>query len=139
MSGANEAAAADATTTTLPHVFVSYAREDAAALDVLVDKLEALQNQGVLTFWVDDALNDLPGKFGEAIARELARADILVALVSDAWLASKYIKDHEAPAMDRPGMRVVAVLLDGVTWEHAPLFATHHLMFADANEGLGRT
>jgi hypothetical protein len=103
----------------------SYAREDEKLRDKLQVRLEPLQQEGKLDQWYDrHTLAGTP--WHEMIQKRMREADIIVLLISDDFMASKYVQDHELPlALERheSGEALVIPVLVRPTsfWEHSML------------------
>jgi formylglycine-generating enzyme required for sulfatase activity len=104
-------------------VFVSYAREDEDLLNDLEGHLAALTRQGKIELWHDGKIG--AGKEWERkIIEELEEADIILLLVSPAFMASEFCYGREMTrALERHesgNATVVPVILRPVLWETAP-------------------
>ncbi len=95
---------------TAPRIFVSYSHEDAEWLEALTTHLDPLG--GDLDLWADTRLQagDL---WREEIETALGSAQAAVFLVSPDFLKSRFIRDHELPALlekaERGGLRVLSL------------------------------
>lgn len=79
-------------------VFISYAREDRAWHDRVVRALRVLELLGTVEIFSDEDI--APGSDWEAeILAQLWRADAVIALVSEHFLASDYVMRVELPAI----------------------------------------
>jgi len=100
-------------------VFVSYSHQDERAEEKLYTHLAPWRNDGV-SVWHDKRIES-GGELDTAIARELRRAHIFVALLSPAYLDSNYCWNIEYKrAMSRRAralMRVVAVVVKPCSWK----------------------
>jgi len=98
-------------------VFYSYAHEDEALRARLDEHLELLARQNLVVRWHDRHIS-AGTEWNEVIGDALASADIVLLLVSKAFMASEYIRSVEIPeAMkvhDSGSARVVPVLLEPV-------------------------
>ncbi len=107
-------------------VFISYATPDKQYRDRLLKYLEELVEQGLLAnFVVDDELFRAGQDWGTAIKREVESAQIILLLVSPAYLASAYSTSEWSLAMERRSsgdVRVVPVILTPSNW-HDTLFS----------------
>jgi formylglycine-generating enzyme required for sulfatase activity len=104
-------------------VFFSYSHADDAHRLRLEKALKLLERQGLIDTWSDRKL--LPGdRWEEGIERELERADLILFLVSDDFVASDFIWGREMTrAMERHEAgeaRVVPVIVRPCDWESAP-------------------
>ena len=88
-----------------PRVFVSYSHRDSAVLDTLLPFLSTLQSDNMADIWSDEKL-----RAGEQWLPELDaaldRATIAILLISQDFLASAFVRDHELP-------RILARQADG--------------------------
>jgi hypothetical protein len=77
-------------------IFISYSREDATWLRMVRKFLDVLEKEGVISFWDDSAIK--PGEpWEESIRKALDCACAAVLLVSQDFLASKFITAYELP------------------------------------------
>lgn len=106
-------------------IFISYCSLDETLKSELIGFLKGLQAEGV-TLWDDSAL-----RAGEAwhpaIRDALLQSDLAIVLVSQAFLDSAYIRDHEVPLMQQlaesRGMRLLPLLLSECEWLQHPWLA----------------
>lgn len=103
-------------------VFVSYSHQDSghiAERDSLLSYLRGLEREGV-SFWCDTRI-DAGDLWDAELRRQMARADIALFLVSQAFLNSKYCRDVEAVTFTKArrskGLRVVPVILSACDWQ----------------------
>lgn len=101
------------------HVFLSYAREDTPAMDILDRQMRGLVKQGLITLFIDKSLR--PGDvWHDRIRAELERADVVVFLLSDHLMGSDYVLDNEYDyvlkelKLDKGRPRPVTLLIDDV-------------------------
>jgi endonuclease/exonuclease/phosphatase family metal-dependent hydrolase len=105
-------------------IFYSYAHEDANARDRLDEHLELLARRNLIVRWHDRHI--VPGQeWNEAITTALGDADIILLLVSKAFMESDYVRTHEIPCAmrehDAGRARVLPILLQDVKgWRKAP-------------------
>lgn len=104
-------------------VFFSYSHADEALRDQLEQQLAILKRQGVIATWHDRRI--LAGsEIDHGIDAALEEADIVLLLVSPAFLASDYCYDREMNrAMERHqagAARVVPVILRPCDWHDTP-------------------
>jgi hypothetical protein len=81
-----------------PQVFISYSRQDMRWREELRKFLSPLVNRHSIRVWDDSHIQ--PGwDWNSAILRELDRSSLVVILVTQNYLASKFISDSELPAI----------------------------------------
>src|SRR5215470_2097339 len=103
-------------------VFFSYAHRDEALRNDLAEHLRLLERQSIITGWHDRRLTG-GTEWAGAIDEHLRDAQIILLLVSAAFLASDYCYDVELRhAIDRHESgeaRVIPVILRPVDWHSA--------------------
>ena len=102
---------------TLPRIFISYSKDDAAHKANLLKHLSGLR--GKMVTWDDKNL--LPGEeWDERIKAELRQADVVLYLVSHHSMATNYIQEVELPLVEercRTGQCVlIPVIVDFCLW-----------------------
>jgi hypothetical protein len=122
----------------LVNVFISYAHEDRAWCNRLRDQLGALVNLGQIRLFDDGEIR--PGERWDArIRQELSSADIIVLIVSDKFLASKYSTTvelrHAVEGQGANPICVIPVVADHVDLGALP-FGDLQLFPVDANRDL---
>lgn len=75
-------------------IFISYARKDAAFKDELLMHLKPLVRQNIISSWHDSEV-ELGDKWEPDILNHLRTADVILFLISPAFMASDYIHTHE--------------------------------------------
>jgi len=104
-------------------LFFSYAHEDKELRDKLEKHLSALKRQHVITSWHDRMIS-AGEEWRDAIDNRLAKAQIILLLVSPDFMNSDYCWDSEVgTAMTRHEngyARVIPVILRPVFWQGAP-------------------
>jgi hypothetical protein len=104
-------------------VFFSYAHRDAALRNKLAEHLRLLERQGIITGWHDRRITG-GTEWAGAIDDHLRTAQIILLLISPAFLASDYCYDVElrlAMARHKAGeARVIPVIVRPVDWQSAP-------------------
>jgi hypothetical protein len=120
----------------LTRVFVSYAREDAKWLDrnyrfnLVPFLMESLKRQNVV-FWFDKDLK--PGdEFRRYIEAEIDQSQIALLIVSQAFLNSDFIEQHEMSRIaDRAKlgqMIIVPLLVEPCDWSEYPVLADRQMV-----------
>ncbi|HEX4949767.1 MAG TPA: TIR domain-containing protein [Blastocatellia bacterium] len=104
-------------------LFISYAHEDEAWHDHLIEHLSSLQRQGVIRGWHDRMIT-AGEEWKDEIDEHLNSADIILLLISSAFFASDYCYDIELKrAMERHETEdavVIPILLRDCDWSGAP-------------------
>jgi nucleoside phosphorylase len=105
------------------NIFYVYAQEDRPLRDKLEQHLSILQQEKIITSWSDRCI--LPGKtWANEISTRLEQADIILLLVSAAFLSSKYCYSVEmtrALEKEKNGSaHVIPVILRHIDWQGAP-------------------
>jgi hypothetical protein len=115
-------------------LFYSYAHEDEDLRKQLEDHLSLLHRQGLLSSWHDRAIL-AGGNWAGEIDDHLNSADLILLLVSVAFLASDYLYDIEMQRAlerhQRGEARVIPIILRHCDWSNAP-FATLQVLPTDA-------
>jgi len=103
-------------------VFVSYSHQDQKYLanDSLLGYLKGLEREG-FEFWHDQ--NILAGEiWNEEIRRQMALADIVLVLISQAFLNSQYCQESEIASFiierKKRGLVIVPIILSACNWEN---------------------
>jgi len=81
------------------HIFISYSHQDVKYKDEIEKGLKAITYAGfTFSYWVDTqiASGDI---FKSEIANEIAKADIVIFIVSINFMSSKFIQENELPAL----------------------------------------
>lgn len=103
-------------------VFISYAHEDRSWCERLLDHLGWLRHSGELAVFDDQQIK--PGEqWDDRIRSELAKAQIVVPLVSPSFIGSRYCAMDELLAALQGGKRLVPVLLQHVDLKALPITA----------------
>ena len=104
-------------------LFYSYAHEDEELRDALAQHLSTLKRQGVISAWHDREIS-AGEEWRGAINDQLEDAQIVLLLISPAFIASDYCYDKEMMrAMERHESgeaRVIPVVLRPVDWQGTP-------------------
>jgi len=107
-------------------VSISYTRVDREWVDRLQQMMKPLLRGGgqQIELW-DDSQIEPGAKWRAAIELALAQAKVALLLVSDAFLASEFVMNHEVPkllaAAEADGVRVLWVSLSPCLVEHTPI------------------
>ncbi|WP_437309186.1 protein kinase domain-containing protein [Sorangium sp. So ce388] len=106
------------------NVFISYAPADRSHLEALEAHLAALKRQGLVSTWHRGRIGAGAAR-DESIAAELSAAEVVLLLVSEAFLASDSCYERELGAAlerhRRGAARVVPVVVRACDWEGTAL------------------
>jgi hypothetical protein len=104
-------------------MFVSYAREDEELKNRLMLFLKPMQRERLIGVWHDRNI-DAGAEIRGAIDENFKQARVVLLLVSQAFLASDFIYDHEMTRAlerhDRGEARVVPIILRPCSWTNTP-------------------
>ena len=106
------------------NVFYSYSRRDEPLMAELDEQLSGMRSEGrIKTFWDRDIG---PGReWHSEITEELQEADVVLLLVSDDFLTSRYCQQVELPAAiemhDQGLVRAVPIILRPCEWQGTQL------------------
>ena len=103
-------------------VFCSYSHRDEEHLNDLRDSLSGLEREGLIEWWHDRKI--VPGwEWNEAIDKHLRTADVVLLLVSRAFMASDYVYEKEIGVAverhERGEARVIPIIVRPADWEWA--------------------
>lgn len=104
-----------------PLVFLSYSHDDTTWMERLQTQLDPLLETGDFRMWTDKGI--VPGdRWEEEIEKALGEAQAAALLVSDSFLASKFIKRKELPrllqaARGGRGLKILWVYLEACNYE----------------------
>ena len=105
-------------------VFVTYAHEDELYRTRLGQHLKLFERKGTITCW-HDRLITAGTNWAREIDKSLAESDVILALVSAAFLASDYCYDVElAAAIERHKFgrsRLIPIIVRPAAWHESPL------------------
>lgn len=116
-------------------VFFSYSHADEVIRDKLDQHLSLLKRQGYIETWYDRNI-DAGSNINETIKLELSKSDIILLLISSAFINSDYCYDIEmkmAMAQLKAGTsKVIPIIARPCDWHDAPFGALN----ACPNDGL---
>ena len=73
-----------------------------------------------LELWIDVHRLQVGEAWREGIHAAITRARVALLLVSEDFLASRFINEHELPALINHGVRLAPVLVGDCLWPHVP-------------------
>src|SRR5207249_6348352 len=101
-------------------IFFCYAREDEPLLEKLKQHLKPLQRQGLIDIWYDRDIS-AGTEWESEIKKHLNSADIILLLVSPAFMSSDYCYSvemlHALERHKREEVRVIPVIVRPVHWK----------------------
>ncbi len=104
-------------------VFVSYAHSDERLLDGFRKHLATLERLEMAEVWHDRQI-PAGGEWESTIDDRLARAEIILLLISPAFIASDYCYKRELPAAlkqrDEAGVTLIPIVVEPCVWDGLP-------------------
>jgi hypothetical protein len=103
-------------------IFISYAREDEGTASALAEQLNQLKSLGIAETWIDRTIG-LGESWEAAITQAAERADVILLLVSPAYLAGGFAHDRELGLLQdagAQGARVIPVIVGECSWQAHP-------------------
>lgn len=107
-----------------PEVFISYSRQDRDHLKRLKVHLAMYERTGQIDYW-DDSRLQAGDRWREEISRAIQSAKVAVLLVTQDFLASRFIADNELPPLlekaQREGTTILSVMVGPSHFSDTPL------------------
>jgi TIR domain len=103
-------------------IFISYARSDAAAAEAIAGQLRQLEKRGLVHVWLDRDL-EAGESWEQRILEEVRRSDLILLLVSPAYLTSEFVDGSELPLIQdvaSSGARVMPLIIARSQWKTHP-------------------
>lgn len=126
MKGKNlEKQPADRLAKPIKNIFISYSHRDKIYKENIVQYLSALSFTGVtFSFWVDDQIES-GDKFESEINKAMAKADIVIFIISINFMSSKFIQEKELPTFlekaEQEGTRFLIIIARECPYENSVL------------------
>ncbi|MGB9181135.1 MAG: toll/interleukin-1 receptor domain-containing protein, partial [Pyrinomonadaceae bacterium] len=109
--------------TSLFKIFISYSHKDEEFKDELVTMLAGLQRQGIIDAW-QDRRSEEGDEWYQAIQDAMNDCDLAILLVSQHFIASRFIQDEELQRLlqrrREDGLRVVPIIVRPCKWQSEP-------------------
>jgi small GTP-binding protein len=104
-------------------IFISYSHKDEEFKDELVTMLKGLQRQGIIDAWQDRRIEE-GDEWYQAIQDAMNDCELAILLVSQHFIASRFIQDDELPRLlqrrREHGLRVVPIIVRPCKWQSEP-------------------
>ncbi len=104
-------------------VFISFSHRDEEFKDELVTMLAGLQWQGIIDAWQDRRIEE-GDEWYQAIQEAMNECDLAILLVSQNFIASRFIQDQELPRLlqrrQEQGLRVLPIIVRPCKWQSEP-------------------
>ncbi len=108
-------------------VFISYSHKDEEFKDELVTMLEGLKRQGIIDPWQDRRIEEGDDWY-QKIQDAMNQCDLAILLVSQHFIASRFIQDKELPRLlqrrQEHGLRVVPIIVRPCKWTSEPALSS---------------
>lgn len=114
-----------------PHVVIAYSHAERADLRALTQELDALVALRRITYWAEDALR-MADEVDDRFYDEVRRADVVVGLVTTAWLNSAYVRTPLLDAVASGEQQFVAALLEPCPWRRVAWLSEPEVPFVSA-------
>ncbi|HEX8650400.1 MAG TPA: TIR domain-containing protein [Pyrinomonadaceae bacterium] len=105
-------------------VFISYSHRDEEFKEELVTMLAGLERQGIIDPWQDRRIEE-GDEWYQAIQDAMNDCDLAILLVSQNFIASRFIQDEELPRVlqrrREQGLRVVPIIVRPCKWQSEPV------------------
>lgn len=105
-------------------LFISYSHKDEEFKDELITMLTGLQRQAVIDAWQDRRIEE-GAEWYQAIQDVMNECDLAILLVSQHFIASRFIQDDELPRLlqrrREHGLRVVPIIVRPCKWQSEPM------------------
>jgi hypothetical protein len=117
------------------NLYISYARENAQMRDRVLENLAPLKFSGQVRIWWDGEIK--PGDLWQKkLTEEAQKADIVLCLVSNAFLASDFIQKTEIPlfqkrSIDDPNFQLHFLLMEDTLYQRVKYITERQILNPD--------
>ncbi|SJL26919.1 leucine-rich protein [Porphyromonas gingivalis] len=101
---------------TAKQIFISYSKEDQTELETCLQFFKPLEKNGQIEIYYD-RLTKFETPIHPEIRKRIVEADCIIALISQRYLATDYILDHELPVFREYNKTIVPILIKPCTFE----------------------
>ena len=101
---------------TAKQIFISYSKEDQTELETCLQFFKPLEKNGQIEIYYDK-LTKFETPIHPEIRKRIVEADCIIALISQRYLATDYILDHELPVFREYNKTIVPILIKPCTFE----------------------
>ena len=100
---------------TAKQIFISYSKEDQTELETCLQFFKPLEKNGQIEIYYDK-LTKFETPIHPEIRKRIVEADCIIALISQRYLATDYILDHELPVFREYNKTIVPILIKPCTF-----------------------
>ncbi len=101
---------------TAKQIFISYSKEDQTELETCLQFFKPLEKNGQIEIYYDK-LTKFETPIHPEIRKRIVEADCIIALISQSYLTTDYILDHELPVFREYNKTIVPILIKPCTFE----------------------
>ncbi|WP_353354392.1 leucine-rich repeat domain-containing protein [Porphyromonas gingivalis] len=101
---------------TAKQIFISYSKEDQTELETCLQFFKPLEKNGQIEIYYD-RLTKFETPIHPEIRKRIVEADCIIALISQSYLTTDYILDHELPVFREYNKTIVPILIKPCTFE----------------------
>lgn len=117
-------------------LFISYSHEDENFKKELLKMLAGFQRRGIIDAWQDRRI-EAGDEWYQEIQKSMNECDLAILLVSQSFIASRFINDEELPRLfqrcQETGLRVISIIVRPCTWQSEPVLKDLQALPKDGN------
>ena len=109
----------------IKRVFISYSKYDHEELETCLLFLKPLERSGLIEIYYDE-VTKFETPIHSEIRRRIENADCIIALVSQRYLCTDYILDHELPIIEDNEKTLIPIQIKPCTFYDVEMLAKHY-------------